>query len=178
MIGVRENFLGRLISEFDNKLPDFLQDNKLINLRPLQAVDARMAILRPLRDVPKVGYDPQFVDSILIPQLVRQSAGENVIEPSQLQIVCTRLYLAAQQKLSDSHDEGQGFLIDQNLYNELGGARGILERYLDEVVNRVAEGKTEQIKLVRSILKLMIQSGNARKFISLDDLKRNLPDVT
>lgn len=177
LIAVREDFFGRLVSEFETQIPNFLRENRYINLPPLHVREARTAILRPLKDVAKVGYDAAFVDKILIPQLVKESPGENVIEPSHLQIVCNRLYVEANRRQSQAQDDGGVVVINQALYNDLGGARGILEGYLDQVVDRVANGNADKVKTVRSILKLMIQSGKARKFVSLEDLKRNLLDV-
>jgi hypothetical protein len=174
LIVVREDLFGRLVAEFEAQISNFLRDNAHVNLRPLAVQEARRAILEPLKDVPKIGFDSAFVDSVLLPQLGRQSPGEGVIEPSHLQIVCNRLYVEARRRVDAKPEAGQVVSIDKQMYTDLGGAKGILEYYLDEAVNRVAEEEAEQIKLVRPILKLMVQSGRARKFLSLEEISSSL----
>ena len=59
----------------------------------------------------------------------------------------------------------------------LGQTAGILQGYLDAAVGRVAGTDPARVGLVRSVLKLMIQSGGTRRFVSLDEIRRALPDV-
>jgi formylglycine-generating enzyme required for sulfatase activity len=59
----------------------------------------------------------------------------------------------------------------------LGGARNILNTYLDKVVEEVAQDP-ERIAVVHSILKTMIDAGtDTRSFVAIEGFKRALPDV-
>jgi hypothetical protein len=179
IVAVREDYFGRLVSEFERTIPNLLRENYHVNLRPLDRSEARQAILNPLRGAPGgVSYDLAFVDTTLIPHLIGQPPADQVIEPSHLQIVCNRLYMEARKSVEAGKDEGMGVRIDAALYKRLDGASGILWGFLDEAVERVAARDPERAKVVRSILKLMIQSGDARKFISLADIRQALPDVS
>ncbi len=91
VFALREEFFGQLTREFGAQIPTFLKDTDLFNLEPLNQAEARDAILKPLEHIPlKIGYDLEFVDAVLLPGLMGESAGGLAIDPPHLQIVCNQ----------------------------------------------------------------------------------------
>ncbi len=170
----RREFLGQLTCEFEEQIPEFLNEAYRINLLPLSQAEARQAILRPLENTSlRVQYDEDFVDSTLLAGLAEQTVGSASIDPPHLQIVCNQLFEAARGRLQTR----SSVLINRALYDELGGAQNILNTYLDKVVEEVAQDP-EWIAVVHSILKTMIDAGtNTRSFVAIEGFRRALPDV-
>ena len=108
---------------------------------------------------------------------MREAGSESQIEPPHLQIVCNQLYSESRRRFAQQIKDGQPALITAELYDELGKAEGMLRGYLDDVVNRIAGGDEKQIGVVRSTLKLMIETVGTRKFVSLNAICGDLPDV-
>ena len=108
-----------------------------------------------------------------------QATGEAKIEPPHLQIVCNQLYEAARARARNRQqlEDGEPVRIGFDLYHDLGETDGMLRDYLDDVVRRITNGDAKQIAIVRSTLKLMIETVGTRKFESVDDISTNLPDV-
>jgi formylglycine-generating enzyme required for sulfatase activity len=175
VFALREDFFGRFVREIELVIPTFFNESAHYNLGALSREEAREAIIRPLKNVPKMDYDRGFVDEALLPHLLRE--GRARIEPSQLQIVCSRLYDAARERNAKKLREGEMVKIDFDLYHDLGETEGILRDYLDDCLQRVTGGDRERTAIVRSILKLMVESAGMRKFESLEKLSRQLPDV-
>ncbi len=174
VLAFRREFLGQLTTEFEEQIPEFLNEAYRINLLPLSKAEAREAILRPLQNTSlRIQYDEGFVDEVLLASLAEQTSGGTSIDPPHLQIVCNQLFEAARQRLQTRNSA----LINRELYDELGGAQNILNTYLDKVVEEVAQDP-ERIAVVRSMLKTMIDAGtNTRLFVAMDGFKRTLPDV-
>jgi WD40 repeat protein len=172
VFSIRQDFFGQLVREFEAVLPRFFNESSRYHLEPLNREEAREAIVDPLRYIPNIGYNLKFVDEILLPGLIEKIADEEKIEPPHLQIVCNRLYEAAKKNLKKS----KIVEIDHELYKELGGAQGILQDYLDHCVEEIVQGPKKS-NVVRSILKLMIETTGTRRFISLKDIRNGLPDI-
>jgi WD40 repeat protein/tetratricopeptide (TPR) repeat protein len=174
VLAFRREFLGQLTTEFEEQIPELLNEAYRINLLPLSKAEAREAVLRPLENTSlKVQYDEDFVDSVLLAGLAEQTSGGTSIDPPHLQIVCNQLFEAARQHLQSR----RSVLINRELYDQLGGAQNILNTYLDRVVEDVAQDP-ERMAVVHSILKTMIDAGtNTRCFVAMHAFKRALPDV-
>lgn len=180
-ISLRDDFFGKLLLEAEAIIPTFGTDSHHHNLRTLTRDEARQAIIQPLKNIPNIGFDGKFVDDVLLPHLMGASGtdGESVlpetkIEPPHLQIVCNQLYEAADRQLKE---DGEPIRIGFDLYHDLGETEGMLRDYLDDVVRRITNGDPKQIAIVRSTLKLMIETVGTRRFESLDDIAAKLPDV-
>jgi uncharacterized delta-60 repeat protein len=174
ILAFRREFLGQLTTEFEEQIPEFLNEAYRINLLPLSKAEGREAILKPLENTSlRIQYDEDFVDDVLLAGLAEQTGGGTTIDPPHLQIVCNQLFEAARQRLQTKSSA----LINRELYDELGGAHNILNTYLDKVVEDVAQDP-ERIAIVHSILKTMIDAGtNTRSFVAMDGFRRALPDV-
>jgi hypothetical protein len=105
-----------------------LGDNDLFRTRlrllSLTRHQARQAITAPVAQL-GVSYEPELIDCLL-----DDLAGHNTnsVMPPQLQLVCSGLYdqLGANDKL-----------ITLSLYEQLGGARGVLQQYLNDELVRL-----------------------------------------
>ena len=174
VLAFRREFLGQLTTEFEEQIPEFLNEAYRINLLPLSKAEAREAVLRPLDNTTlRIQYDEDFVDDVLLVGLAEQTGGGASIDPPHLQIVCNQLFEAARQRLQTRNS----VLINRALYDELGGAENILNTYLDKVVEDVAQDP-RRITVVHSILKTMIDAGaNTRSFVAIEGFRRALPDV-
>jgi hypothetical protein len=175
VLAFRREFLGQLTSEFEEQIPEFLNEAYRINLLPLSKTEAREAVLRPLEKTSlRIYYDEDFVDNVLLAGLAEQTGGGASIDPPHLQIVCNQLFEAARPRLVPPIGSVQ---INRALYDELGGAQNILNTYLDKVVEDVAQDP-ERITVVRAILKTMVDTGtNTRTFVAMEGFNRALPDV-
>ncbi|MGA1839684.1 MAG: hypothetical protein ACMUIU_03580 [bacterium] len=174
VFSIREDFFGQLLREFEAVLPSFFNDSSRYHLEPLNREEAREAIVTPLNYIHNVSYDLEFVDEILLPSLIEKIAGEEKIEPPHLQIVCNRLYEAAKKNLKDN----KFVVIGNEIYEELGGTQMILQDYLDHCVEEIVEDRDpKKSDIVRSMLKLMVETTGTRKFISMTDIRNGLPDV-
>ncbi|MCV6637653.1 hypothetical protein, partial [Candidatus Albibeggiatoa sp. nov. NOAA] len=167
------DFFGQMVSEIENVIPDFMNASARLNLQPLSEAEAREAIVQPLENLEvKIVYNVDFVDEVLLSGLMAHSVEQTGINPPHLQIVCNQLYEAAHQKLQANGSA----IINAKLYEELGGVETILQTYLDRTVEDIAHDP-EKTAVVRSMLKVMIETVGTRKFVSLADLRRALPDV-
>jgi len=171
---LRQDFFGQMVSEMETVIPHLLTESARLNLQPLSREEARDAIILPLENLDvKIMYDEDFVDEVLLSSLVAHSAEHTGINPPHLQIVCHQLYEVAYQRLQH---QKSAVSIDAKLYEELGGVQTILQTYLDRTVEEIAHDP-KKTAIVRSMLKAMIETVGTRKFVSLEDLRRALPDV-
>jgi hypothetical protein len=100
ILAFRREFLGQLTTEFEEQIPEFLNESYRINLLPLSKTEAREAVLRPLENTNlRIQYDQEFVDNVLLAGLAEQTSGGASIDPPHLQIVCNQLFEAARQRL-------------------------------------------------------------------------------
>jgi len=114
VLALRREFLGQLTTEFEEQIPEFLNEAYRINLLPLNKAEAREAVLRPLENtLLRIQYDEDFVDNVLLPGLAEQTSGGTSIDPPHLQIVCNRLFEAARQCLQAK----KSALINRELYD-------------------------------------------------------------
>ena len=170
---LRQDFFGQMVAEIETVIPSFLNESARLNLQSLSQAEAREAIIQPLENLDvKIMYDEEFVDEVLLTGLVAQSAEHTGINPPHLQIVCNQLYEAASQRLGQK----KSVIINSKLYEELGGVQTILQTYLDKTIEDIAHDPVKTA-IVRSMLKVMIETVGTRKFVSLKDLRRALPDV-
>jgi WD40 repeat protein len=173
VLAVRDEFYGQLLLEFEAQIPELSNEAYRLNLMQLTQSEAREAIVKPLENTRlKIQYDEDFVDHVLLAGLAAQTGGSTNVNPPQLQIVCNQLFEAARYRLQ----QRSSVLIDKQLYNELGGVQTILNTYLDKVVEEAAN-EPQCIGEVRSLLQRMIDTTGTRRFVSIELLAHELPDV-
>jgi len=178
VISLREDYFGILMREFETVMPEFFNESFRFHLHPLNIEEAKEAIMSPLiKHKFDLSYKKEFVEKILIPALMGETSGEEKVDPPQLQIVCNQLYEEGKTFYKQQIEEEGSAKIDEALYHQLGKASGILRDYLDDFIDRAVQHDSQAKNSLRSMLKLMIESGGTRKFISNSQLCQGLPDV-
>jgi HEAT repeat protein len=151
VISLREDWLA-LISEIEKRIPEVFSHK--IRLLPLVREQAHQAITGPVERL-KISYEPGLVEQLL--DDLADSEGIAVMPP-QLQLVCSALYSELQP---DEH------LITLAAYQRLGGARKVLQQYLDDALAQLE--KEEQV-LARDLLEELVTSERTKKVETLTEL--------
>ncbi len=149
---IRQEHLARLGEA--EKVLDSVWTNRFW-VRRMAPEQAREAIAKPCR-VHGIGLDPQLPD-LLAAEI---SAGGHGAELPMLQVVMETLYRHA---VAAAGDRPQ---IDRAAYSRLGGAQGMLARFLDDQV--AAAQSPDQ---VRQVLKCMITSEGTKRPLSARDIQ-------
>jgi len=115
VLSLREDWLAS-VSEIEKRIPEVFRAR--MRLLPLSRDQARQAITAPVERL-EVRYE-----SALVAQLLDDltSGADTAVMPPQLQLVCSALY--------DGLRPGER-QIKLAAYERLGGARGVLRKYLD-----------------------------------------------
>jgi|GEM_PF-2456202 len=137
VLSLREDWLAS-INELEQRIPEVFRTR--MRLLPLTREQAREAITAPVGRL-GVTYEPALVE-----RLLDDLTGETAIMPPQLQLVCSALY--------DGLPAGQT-QIALAAYKALGGARGVLQAYLDAELARLPA--SEQA-LARDLLEELVTS--------------------
>ena len=165
VVGIREDFLGRLLREAHLPVGDQGSATSsagetaaaIITAGPLTEAESRDAITLPLEGT-GVSLDSELLTRVLLPALLQERGAA----PSRLQIVCGRLYEAAR---ADRRK------MDLRLYEQLGGAEEILGTYLDQALTSGRyDGEEAQ---ARAMLKAMT-GPEVRRWAGLGELWQRL----
>lgn len=151
LLSLREDYLYRLL-EMEPPIKGIFTNR--FWLRNLDESRAKEAIVEPVKEF-GLSYEDKLL-SILLRDL--ETGG---VDPSQLQIVCHRLYQAL--------GESKKFTLDT--YQELGGTASILANYLAEVIERFES--EEDKEAVRAILKSMVTAEQTKAALSIKEVTRD-----
>lgn len=121
VLSLREDWLA-WIHEFEQRIPGIFRNR--LRLLPLTREQARDAIIGPVSRL-GVYYKPALVTRLLGDLAGREG---DAIMPPQLQLICSALY---------SHLASDDKEIDLADYEQLGGVRGVLQRYLADELDRL-----------------------------------------
>jgi len=137
VISMRDEFIAHLdpIRKFAWNL-----DEASFHLDFIARKEAATVIQEPARYY-GYSYSPECSDRI-VDDLTREG---RVVEPAHIQIICTKLWSVKQPEIS------------LQLYQELGGTRGILDTYFDEFLDRF--GPAEALTIVELLEPLITSSG-------------------
>jgi hypothetical protein len=116
ILSLRADYFSDL-SRFETAIRTLFYNH--FRLEPMTRAEARQAIVAPAQTF-DVSYEPALVDRLL------DDLEQAEMSPPQLQILCDRLY-----------SERQDQAITLALYESQGGAQGILQGYLAEVLSRL-----------------------------------------
>lgn len=148
LIAIRDDWQATLDQTWGEDLPG-LRINPA-HLKPLSREEARRAILDPVQQVGRLpGFDTAFVDKQLLDDLTALSSDRpKEILPTELQLVCHRLYTQAQaQKVQ---------VINADVYQRITGGRGaegLLDDHFDGLWARIEGPRRE---LARDIAEVMV----------------------
>jgi len=139
VLSLREDWLAP-VSEIEERIPEVFRAR--MRLLPLSCDQARQAITAPVERL-EVRYE-----SALVAQLLDDltSGADTAVMPPQLQLVCSALY--------DGLRPGER-QIKLAAYERLGGARGVLRKYLDEELARLG---SDERPLARDALEELVTS--------------------
>jgi len=150
VLSLREDWLASM-NEIRRRIPEvFYVDMRLL---PLTRDQARQAIAAPVERL-SVSYEPALVERLL-DELASEASPAGVsrpgtaqlaVMPPQLQIVCSALY--------DGLPHGE-HCITLAIHEQLGGARGMLQKYLD---NELARLESDEQELARDALEELVTS--------------------
>lgn len=164
IISIREDFYTALLK---SELFAYINKNDY-TLSPLKSLKAIEAIVEPAKKMEytfEEGLPEQIVCDL---QANLESESSQGIDPSQLQIVCDKLYQETVLK--------KARIITAELYNSLGGAEAILTSYIDDSL-QVFSGNDDYLICAQEILKAMVTSKRTRKPIAKRELVKLFKDA-
>jgi WD40 repeat protein len=126
VFSLREDHVGNLI-EFKDDIPVIYANS--IRLLPLNLESAQQAIEEPAAHY-HTSYEPECRNLIL-----KDLAQGQWVEAARLQIVCHRLWEACRPR------EGDYTFTRNDYQNKLGGAKKVVERYLDDSLQPLTPGE-------------------------------------
>ena len=151
VLSLREDWLAS-VSEIEGRIPEVFRTR--MRLLPLTRDQAHQAISAPVERL-GVSYGQALVKQLLDDLTGREGAA---VMPPQLQIVCSALY--------DGLGSGER-QITLAAYERLGGARGVLQKYLDDELARLG---SDERPLARDALEELVTSQSTKAVKSGDEL--------
>ncbi len=155
VFAIRGDFFSQL-AEFEERLP-YIFDNRFY-LKPMKAGEVQAAITGPVREVDRaITYDETLLETLL------EVLARDEMDLPELQILCTHLYdVAKRQGLSR---------IDPELYEEAGGAGGILGGYLEEALVKFP---LEQRQVAWRVLTELVDSLGQRRIVTQREMHQQI----
>jgi formylglycine-generating enzyme required for sulfatase activity/AAA+ ATPase superfamily predicted ATPase len=153
VLSLREDWLA-WVEEIEKRIPEVFRIK--MRLLPLTRDQACQAVTAPVERL-GVSYEPALVERLL-EDLSLTDQGGTAVMPPQLQLVCSALY----DKLGP--DERQ---IPLAAYQQLGGARGVLQQYLEDELVRLA---SDERALARAALEELVTSQGTKAVRTSDEL--------
>ncbi len=168
IVSMREEWLGAW-EEVQQYIPNTY--DSIVRLAPLTQKELRRAIVGPIEAEGTMRIDQGLVE-IVLKDLRQPNAfglGEGFVEPGLLQLVCQRLW---EEAAKSSH------LIDQNLYDSLGGADAIIRdfvwRHLRDDSPTKGVFKSDQRVLWAGLVRHLSVTQGVKAILTPDMLARNL----
>jgi signal transduction histidine kinase len=162
IIIIREEFLAQITHELEK------YDLELVNgrlfLLPLTRDQAKDAIINPTSRI-HIQYQEELVEKLLDDLISEEQASHihnAAIMPPQLQLACNALFEYATKHSS---------LITLEDYENIGGVRGILGRYLDEILKQFLLAERQ---LIWKILSELVSSAGSSRIVTIDSLEHAL----
>jgi AAA+ ATPase superfamily predicted ATPase len=151
VLSLREDWLAS-VSEIEGRIPEVFRIR--MRLLPLTRDQAHQAISAPVERL-GVSYGQALVKQLLDDLTGRERAA---VMPPQLQIVCSALY--------DGLEPGER-QITLAAYERLGGARGVLQKYLEDELARLG---SDERPLARDALEELVTSQSTKAVKAGDEL--------
>jgi HEAT repeat protein len=155
LLSLREDWLAA-INEIEWRIPEVFRNR--MRVLPLTQEQARQAITAPVERL-GITYDPDLIERLLA-DLAGSTSTD--IMPPQLQLVCSALYSTLKPNERT---------ITLAAYERMGGARGVLQQYLDAELSRL--GRDDRA-LARGALEELVTSQGTKAVKTADELALTL----
>jgi HEAT repeat protein len=157
VFAIRREYLGDL-EDFPAHLPQALHHT--YPLRSMEPEELKSAITGPLQELNKgIEYEDALLTELI--QILSQVG----MDLTTLQVICTRLYEAAEAADSTT--------IDMKLYEDLGRYDRILATYVDDALEAFPT-PTEQ-ELAKQVLMALVDSQGHRSLATQEEISRIIP---
>jgi tetratricopeptide (TPR) repeat protein len=156
VIAFREEYLAKF-TPFFRKCPNL--SDQFLRLKPFTDEQIYRIVRGPFEDVKCKGRYKYELDAALAKEIQEQFIERNKaseIQLTEVQIVCKKLFERAKEGKNPTQ-----------YFHENGGVKGILEKYMDEVLDLLDK---EQQDPAIGLMNRMITSSRTRNVISRDDL--------
>jgi len=155
VFAVRGDFFSQL-AEFEGRLPSIF-DNRFY-LKQLTTEEAKVAITGPVTKVDgDVTYDEALLETLL------EVLARDEMDLPELQILCTHLYELTKERGAT--------IVGPELYQEAGGAHGILGGYLEQALEKLP---LEQRGIAWHILTELVDSLGQRRVVTQSELHQQI----
>ncbi|NJN99884.1 MAG: hypothetical protein HC875_40160 [Anaerolineales bacterium] len=166
VLAMRKEYFGNLAT-FRPEIKNPFANDYL--LRALNHEEATEVIVEPARQR-GVTYEPALIQRLLVDLDANLEHQPGELSPPHIQLVCSALFEQLQERLAA--DPNLPRLITLQMYEEEGGARGILRSHLNRVLKRNLSNKERE--LARQLLMALVSSDHRRIRRRHDDLSATL----
>jgi WD40 repeat protein len=167
VLAMRKEYFGNLAT-FRPEIKNPFANDYL--LRPLNYAEATEVIIEPAKKQ-GITYEPTLIQKLLADLGATSPDGSpGEVAPPHIQLVCSALF----EQLQERHaaDPNLPLVITEQMYDEEGGARGILRSHLNRVLKRNLSEKERE--LARQLLMALVSSDRRRIRRKRDDLAATL----
>ena len=172
LISMREDYAIEL-SAFRSLIPLSLFEN-FFRLQNLTTDKAKDAIVEPVRRLGFIYEDDLLKELVVDLTQVEKVQGiqnpipssQRLVAPSYLQMVCSELWEWHHGRIGDTQE-----IIQVETYKELGGARGLVERYLGRTLGKFTREEEQTASLVFSQL---VTSHGAKVAYTIEGLETGI----
>ncbi len=166
VLAMRKEYFGNLAT-FRPEIKNPFANDYL--LRALNYAEATEVIVEPAKKQ-GVSYEPALVQKLLADLGANPDGSPGEVAPPHIQLVCSALFEQLQEHRAA--DPTLPPTITEQMYDEEGGARGILHSHLNRVLKRNLSEKERE--LARQLLMALVSSDRRRIRRKRDDLAATL----
>ena len=162
VLALRKEYFGNLATFRPHIRNPFANDYLL---QALNQAEATEVIIEPAKQV-GVGYEPELIEALLRDLGESPDGASGDLAPPHVQLVCSTLFDKYQELRTRNPDLPP--LLTSAMYEEEGGAQGILRGHLNRVLQRTLTEKERE--LARRLLLLLVSSDQRRIRRRYDEL--------
>lgn len=166
VLAMRKEYFGTLAT-FRPEIKNPFANDYL--LRALNYAEATEVMVEPAKKQ-GVSYEPALIQKLLADLGANPDGSPGEVAPPHIQLVCSALFEQLQEHRTA--DPTLPPVITEQMYDEEGGARGILRSHLNRVLKRNLSDKERE--LARQLLMALVSSDRRRVRRKRDDLAATL----
>ncbi|GIK36172.1 MAG: hypothetical protein BroJett011_00050 [Chloroflexota bacterium] len=166
VLAMRKEYFGNLAT-FRPQIKNPFANDYL--LRALNYAEATEVIVEPAKQR-NVTYEPALIQKLLADLGTNADGSPGEVAPPHIQLVCSALFEQLQEQRAATPDLAP--VITLQMYEDEGGARGILRSHLNRVLKRNLSDKERE--LARQLLMALVSSDRRRIRRKRDELAATL----